>query len=77
MTKRHLSEVIQLAAATGMHNNAAVDDPFAVMQQPLLSSTAVRERSAAANILSYLWPKYFITTDMGRCSNIAGYLASN
>jgi hypothetical protein len=32
MTKRHLSEVIQLAAASSMHNIAAVDDPFAAMQ---------------------------------------------
>ena len=32
MTKRHMSEVIHLATASGVHNNAAVDDPFAVMQ---------------------------------------------
>jgi hypothetical protein len=32
MTKRHLSDVIHLAAANGMHNNAAVYDPIAVMQ---------------------------------------------
>jgi hypothetical protein len=75
MTKRHLSEVIQLAAVAGVHSNAAVDDPFAAMQQPVLSRTAVKRRSAAANILSFLWPKHFITTDVGRCSNIVVELA--
>jgi hypothetical protein len=60
-----------------MHNNATVDDPFAVMQRPLLIRTAVIMRTAAANILSSVRPNYFITTDVGRCSNIAVDLASN
>jgi hypothetical protein len=60
-----------------MHNNAAVDDPFAVTQWPLLIRTAVIMRTAAANILSCVRPNCFITTDVGRCSNMAVDLASN